>query len=153
MFLVIPMIALLEFEFLKVVWVIILLGGLTDYFDGHFAKRLKSKTKLGAIIDPLADKVVILVPLIWLSKNGLLPFWSISLIVVREFIVSAFRVTKVDGLPASKLAKLKTFFLFISLIFLISPFYSELLLSLGLIFYWLGFSFSLITVINYLRIK
>ena len=151
--LVFPLIIFLEINKPFYVFFLIIIGGLTDYFDGLIARRLNLKTRLGAIIDPLSDKVFYLVPLVFLCKTNTIPFWSLSLILFRELIISGLRTTTNDGLPASQLGKYKTVLFFISLIFFFQPLKMEFLNNLGLIFYWLGFSLTFITFIDYLRIK
>ena len=148
-----PIIIFLEINKLNFVFALIVLGGITDYFDGYFARKLNLKTKFGAIIDPLTDKIFLLIPLLWLCKMSIIPFWSLSIILFRELIISTLRTTMKDGLPASQLGKYKTFFFFIALVLLFQPFSNELFSNLGIIFYWLGFIFTLITFIDYLRIK
>ena len=153
LFLTFPLIIFLEINKSNFVFVLIVLGGITDYFDGYFAKKLDLKTKFGAIIDPLTDKIFILIPLLWLCKMEIIPFWSLAIILFRELIISALRTTMKDGLPASKLGKYKTFFFFIALVIFFQPFRKDLLFSLGITFFWLGFILTLITFIDYLRVK
>lgn len=153
LFLTLPLIIFLEINKTKFVFALIILGGITDYFDGYFARKLNLKTKFGAIIDPLADKIFLLIPLLWLSKMEIIPFWSLALILFRELIISALRTTMKDGLPASQLGKYKTFFFFISLVIFFQPFSKYLLFNLGITCYWLGFILTLLTFIDYLRVK
>ena len=153
LFFTFPLIIFLEINKPNFVLVLIILGGITDYFDGYFARKLNLKTKFGAIIDPLADKIFLLIPLIWLCKMGLIPFWSLAIILFRELIISALRTTKNDGLPASQLGKYKTFSFFVALVIFFQPFSKDLLSNLGITFYWVGFILTLITFIDYLRVK
>ena len=153
LFLTFPLITFLEINKTNLVFALIILGGITDYFDGYFARKLNLKTKFGAIIDPLTDKIFLLIPLLWLCKMGIIPFWSLAIILFRELIISALRTTMKDGLPASQLGKYKTFFFFIALVIFFQPFSKDLLSSLGITFYWLGFILTLITFIDYLRVK
>ena len=148
-----PLIIFLEINKHEFVFALIILGGITDYFDGYFARKLNLKTKLGAIIDPLTDKIFLIIPLLWLCKMEIIPFWSLAIILFRELIISALRATMKDGLPASQLGKYKTFFFFIALVIFFQPFSKDLLFNLGITFYWLGFTLTLITFIDYLRIK
>ena len=153
LFLVFPLILFLELTKTKFVFALIVLGGITDYYDGFFARKLNLKTKFGAILDPLSDKIFLLIPLIWLCKIELIPFWSLSIILFRELIISALRTRIKDGLPASQLGKYKTVSFFISLLLFFLPFEIDSFSNLGIIFYWLGFILSLITLIDYLRAK
>ncbi len=153
LFLTFPLIIFLEINKINIVFVLIIIGGITDYFDGYFARKLNLKTKFGAIFDPLTDKIFSLIPLLWLCKMEIIPFWSLAIILFRELIISALRTTMKDGLPASQLGKYKTFSFFIALVIFFQPFSKNLLTSLGLTFYWLGFILTLITFMDYLRVK
>ncbi len=153
LFLSFPLIIFLEINKSNLVFALIIIGGLTDYFDGYFARKLNLKTKFGAIIDPLTDKIFLLISLLWLCKMEIIPFWSLAIILLRELIISALRNTTKDGLPASHLGKFKTLSFFIALVIYFQPFSKNLFASLGIIFYWLGFILTIITFIDYLRIK
>ena len=138
LFLTLPLIIFLEINKSNLVFTLIIFGGITDYFDGYLARKLNLKTKFGAIIDPLADKIFLLIPLIWLCKMGIIPFWSLAIILLRELIISALRTTMKDGLPASHLGKYKTFSFFIALVIFFQPFSKNLLSSLGITFLLAG---------------
>ena len=153
LFLTFPLILFLEINKPYFIFALIIVGGLTDYFDGYFARKFNVKSKFGAIIDPLADKIFLLIPLIWLCKMDIIPFWSMSIILFREILLSALRISKENGLPASQLGKYKTFFFFIALVIFFQPFSKDFLSNLGMIFYWLGFILTLVTLIDYLRVK
>ena len=148
-----PLIIFLEVGNTKLVFILIIVGGITDYFDGFFARKLNLKTRFGTILDPLTDKIFLLIPLAWLAKMYLIPFWSFAIILFRELIISALRTTIKDGLPASQLGKYKTLFFFIALVIFFLPFERDFFFNLGLLFYWLGFFLTIISLIIYLRIK
>tara|TARA_Y100001970_G_scaffold50655_2_gene64098 strand:- start:6701 stop:7228 length:528 start_codon:yes stop_codon:yes gene_type:complete len=150
--LIIPIIIFLELKNLNSVWYLLLISGITDFLDGYFARRYNLITKNGSILDPLADKIIIIIPLIWLCNEGFIPYWSISLITLREFTVTAFRSSKKDGMPALKFGKYKTLFFFIALIILFSPFKSAYIVNTGLIIYWIGFLLNIISLKTYLSI-
>jgi len=63
--LIFPIIVFLEINFKSFVWFFIIIGGISDFADGFIAKKYNLKTKLGATIDPLADKIFILIPFTW----------------------------------------------------------------------------------------
>tara|TARA_B100000212_G_scaffold68813_1_gene48192 strand:+ start:557 stop:1087 length:531 start_codon:yes stop_codon:yes gene_type:complete len=151
--LTIPLIIFLESNNTLFVLIIIIIGGITDYLDGYFARKYELKTKIGAILDPLADKVFIIIPFIWLCKYEVIPFWSLSLLLIREFLISAFRGIKENGLPALKVGKYKTFLQFISLIILFSKFNQFHIQNIGLIIYWISFTLTIVSLFSYLKIK
>ena len=151
--LVFPLIIFLELNKPFYVFLLLIICGLTDYFDGFIARRLNLKTRLGSVLDPLSDKVCLLVPLVFLCKINSIPFWSLSIIISRELIISGIRKNTENGLPASLLGKYKTFFFFISLFLFFIPLKNNLFNDLGLVFYWLGFLLTIITCIDYLTIK
>ena len=70
-----------------------LLAIVTDWLDGYLARRLKQSTKLGAFLDPVADKILICVSLVLIAAYYT-SFWvtlAASIIVAREIIISALR--------------------------------------------------------------
>jgi len=91
--------------------VFIFLGAaLTDYLDGHLARRRQQVTRLGQLLDPIADKLLISAALISLVENQLAPAWAVVIIIGREFAVTGLRsVAAVEGIviSASKMGKFK----------------------------------------------
>ena len=148
-----PLIIFLETNNILFVWIIILFGGVTDYLDGYFARKFKLKTKIGAVLDPLADKIFLIIPFIWLCKYKVIPFWAISVLLIREFLISAFRRTKENGLPSLKIAKYKTFLQFISLVLIFSNLNQFGIQYIGLIIFWISFGLAIISSYYYLRFK
>ncbi|MBT95207.1 MAG: CDP-diacylglycerol--glycerol-3-phosphate 3-phosphatidyltransferase [Acidimicrobiaceae bacterium] len=96
-------------------WIAFIFGialGVSDAFDGVLARATGSVTKLGAFLDPLADKVVVLGCMFSLLAIGSFHIVPVMIIAVREIGISIFRVAKARQkiiIPASKLAKWKTF--------------------------------------------
>ncbi len=66
---------------------VFLVAGITDALDGYIAKRFDARTQLGAILDPLADKALILSAYITLSVLLLIPFWLVVVVVFRDVII------------------------------------------------------------------
>lgn len=91
--------------------VAIFLGAaLTDYLDGKIARSRDQVTRLGQLLDPIADKLLISAALISLVENQLAPAWAVVIIIGREFAVTGLRsIAAVDGLviSASKMGKFK----------------------------------------------
>jgi CDP-diacylglycerol---glycerol-3-phosphate 3-phosphatidyltransferase len=86
------------------------LAALTDLFDGMLARRWQQVSKLGKLLDPIADKLLISAALISLVEHQLAPAWAVVLIVGREFAVTGLRsIAATDGviISASRLGKFK----------------------------------------------
>ena len=66
---------------------VFLVAGVSDALDGYLAKRFDARTQLGAILDPLADKALILSAYITLSVLLLIPFWLVVVVVFRDVII------------------------------------------------------------------
>jgi CDP-diacylglycerol--glycerol-3-phosphate 3-phosphatidyltransferase len=83
----------------------------TDWFDGRIARRRGHTTQLGTLLDPMADKVLVLAALVMLIGEGVVPAWMVAAIVVRELLVSGLRLAALERgvvLHARDLGKLKT---------------------------------------------
>ena len=90
---------------------IFVIASVTDFFDGYIARCWDQKTKLGAILDPLADKMLILAAFLGLMMLGRASAWAVYLILIREFFITGFRVVMAsDGVEvaASMAGKVKT---------------------------------------------
>lgn len=82
----------------------------TDYLDGHFARSRNQVTRLGQLLDPIADKLLISAALISLVENQLAPAWAVVIIIGREFAVTGLRsIAATDGvvISASRMGKFK----------------------------------------------
>ena len=85
-------------------------AALTDFFDGRLARSRKQVSKLGKLLDPIADKLLISAALIALVENHLAPAWAVVIIVGREFAVTGLRsVAATEGviISASGMGKFK----------------------------------------------
>ena len=83
----------------------------TDWLDGRLARRSGRTSALGSLLDPIADKVLVLSVLIVLVDRGAFPGWMVAAIVAREFLVSGLRLAALERgvvLHARDLGKLKT---------------------------------------------
>jgi CDP-diacylglycerol--glycerol-3-phosphate 3-phosphatidyltransferase len=83
----------------------------TDWFDGRLARRHGRTSPLGSLLDPLADKVLVLATLVMLVGLDVVPAWMVAAIVVREVLITGLRQAAIERgivLAARDLAKLKT---------------------------------------------
>ena len=83
----------------------------TDQVDGWLARRRNQTSSLGSLLDPIADKILVLAVLVMLIEEGVAPGWIVAGIVAREFLVSGLRLAAIERgivMPARDLGKLKT---------------------------------------------
>ena len=97
-------------------------AALTDWLDGHLARSTHQITTLGKLLDPIADKILLaagLIPLVGLER---VPAWMAAIMLIREFAVSGLREIAAAEqviIPASPMAKAKTFLQILAILFLI----------------------------------
>lgn len=114
--LLIPLVVLLigidRAEMRWLAFVVFVIGALSDLLDGYLARRHAMTTTVGAWLDPLSDKLFVIVPALVLSLRGEFPWWAAAVIVLREVGVSLLR-WRLDqrgvSMPASRAGKAKTF--------------------------------------------
>ena len=83
----------------------------TDWFDGRVARSRGHTSPLGSLLDPVADKLLVLTVLIVLIDQDVFPGWMVAAIVAREFLVSGLRLAAIERgvvMHARDLGKLKT---------------------------------------------
>jgi CDP-diacylglycerol--glycerol-3-phosphate 3-phosphatidyltransferase len=83
----------------------------TDWFDGRIARRRGTTSSLGSLLDPVADKILVLAVLVMLIEKGVAPAWMVAAIMAREFLVSGLRLAALERgvvMHARDLGKLKT---------------------------------------------
>src|SRR5438046_1546417 len=83
----------------------------TDWFDGRIARRSGRTSSFGSLLDPVADKVLVLGTLVVLLDQQVFPAWMVAAIVGRELLVSGLRLAALERgvvIPARDLGKLKT---------------------------------------------
>lgn len=101
---------------------IFVIASVTDFFDGFIARNWNQKTKLGAILDPLADKMLMLAGFLGLMLIDRASVWAVFLILTREFFITGLRVMAVaegKSVAASMAGKVKTVVQMIAIGFLI----------------------------------
>jgi len=77
---------LLEEMFVSAITVLAI-AGLTDFLDGYLARKLNQTTKLGKMLDPVADRLYIFATLLALSATGYVPWWLSGLVILRDVLM------------------------------------------------------------------
>ena len=92
--------------------IIFIIASLTDKLDGYIARSRNQITNFGKFLDPIADKILVIVAMLILVETGRLPAWIPAIVVIREFIVSGYRLVAVEKsgkvIAASIWGKIKT---------------------------------------------
>jgi len=123
------------------------LASVTDFFDGYIAREWNQMTMLGAILDPLADKMLTLAAFLGLMVVGEASPWAIYIIIVRELFITGIRTVAVSegiSVKASWAGKVKTVSQMIAIGFLLMhwPFGSALL--------WIAVALTVYSGLEYL---
>ncbi|WP_457560165.1 CDP-diacylglycerol--glycerol-3-phosphate 3-phosphatidyltransferase [Caminibacter sp.] len=126
---------------------IFVIASITDFFDGYIARNFEATSKLGEILDPLADKMLILGAFLGLLFLHRANAWAVYLILVREFFITGLRVVMAsEGLSvkASFAGKVKTVLQMIAIGWLLMnwPFANQLL--------WLAVLVTLYSGVDYI---
>ena len=156
---VLPIIYLLQIDWYVLAALIFFISSLTDYFDGYLARKYSIESELGAFLDLIADKILVVAILVWLVflfANQALTIISI-LIILREIVITSFRyyLVSIEADPelikANKYGKLKTAFQFFSILLLIlSPVLSNFYLNISLVMLSVSVLLSYFSLIIYL---
>ena len=105
---------------------ILILAGISDYFDGFYARKYSVTSNFGKILDPVADKIIVTVALLLMIHDGKIDgfhFYAAVIIIAREVLVSGLReyLAKLQvSLPVTQLSKVKTFIQMFSISVLLS---------------------------------
>ncbi|MBI5049520.1 MAG: CDP-diacylglycerol--glycerol-3-phosphate 3-phosphatidyltransferase [Nitrospirae bacterium] len=132
------------------------LASVTDLLDGYIARKSKQVTKLGVLLDPLADKLLVISALIVLVDMGLIDAWIAIVIIAREFIVIGLRIAALSKdiiIPAEMGGKIKTVTQFVSIFILLiarSPLISfDYLDDIGIVLLSIGMLIGIVSGIQY----
>jgi CDP-diacylglycerol--glycerol-3-phosphate 3-phosphatidyltransferase len=129
----------------------------SDFFDGYLARRHGITTSLGKLLDPLADKLIIMGALVMLTamaREPRVPAWMVVVIVGREIAVTGLRAVAVSEgivLAAETLGKYKTIFQMLALhgLLLHYPFFGIDFFAGGMYFLWPSLVLSLWSGVDY----
>ena len=145
--------------------VLFIIASFTDFLDGMLARLLGEESKLGELLDPIADKIIVAAALILLVMDGTIKSFEVIaaiIILTREILISGLREFLAKGkvnMPVSSLAKLKTFLqMFAISILLLGETGNKIInfqdynaQTIGIILLWLSAFLTLYTGYDYLR--
>lgn len=140
--------------------IIFLIAAITDWLDGYLARNLSQVTDFGAFLDPVADKLLVAVALVFVVGEHYVPYLSIpaAIIVGREIAISALRewmaeIGKRTSVAVNFIAKIKTVIQMIALILLLwySPGRHTSILWAGVVLLYLAALLTLWTMTVYLK--
>jgi len=137
-----------EFVGLGIFW----LAAATDFLDGYLARRRGQVTRLGTLLDPIADKLLISAAFISLVQLGLAPAWMVVVVVGREFAVSGLRSIAAGrgiAIAASPLGKFKMLSQIVAISLLIFRFRFGELATVSTIALWLVVILAVISAVDY----
>jgi cardiolipin synthase len=96
-------------------WAILLLAvsGFTDWLDGYLARRWNQISRVGQLLDPVADRLYIVATLVGLLIRGIVPWWFVAILVARDLVMgvvlAVLKRRGITGLPVHFLGKAATF--------------------------------------------
>ena len=145
--------------------ILFVVASFTDFLDGMLARMMEQESKLGELLDPIADKIIVAAALILLVMNGTIKNYEVIaaiIILTREILVSGLREFLAKGrikLPVSNLSKLKTVLQMVSIGLLLSGETGNKIINfqdynaqtIGIILLWLSAVLTLYTGYEYLR--
>ena len=145
--------------------VLFVIASFTDFLDGMLARMMGEESKLGELLDPIADKIIVATALILLVMDGTIRHYEVIaaiIILTREILISGLREFLAEGqvkLPVSNLAKLKTFLQMVAISLLLTGETGNKILNfqnynaqtIGIILLWLSAFLTLFTGYEYLR--
>ena len=142
------------------------IASFTDYLDGLLARLYKEESKLGELLDPIADKILVAAALVLLVMNGIIKNLEVIaaiIILTREILISGLREflakRKELNLPVTSLSKFKTFIQMFSIAILLTGETGNKIVSfqdynaqtIGIILLWIAAFLTLYTGYDYLR--
>lgn len=130
------------------------IAAITDLLDGYLARKTGQVTKFGILLDPIADKLLVISALIIFVDMATIPAWIAIVIIVREFIVTGLRIgalSKDIVIPAERGGKIKTTAQVASIIilFLDRTLIDIDLYAIGLTLLWIAMVLGVISGIQY----
>ncbi|MFA6800697.1 MAG: CDP-diacylglycerol--glycerol-3-phosphate 3-phosphatidyltransferase [Acholeplasmataceae bacterium] len=133
--------------------ILFVFASLTDFLDGYIARKYNQITTFGKFLDPIADKVLVLLAMLYLMilDPSRVPLWAVMIVIMREFVVTSIRLIAVDQgkvIAASPYGKIKTASTMLALIILLFNDFG-LPVIIGNIIFWFAIMMTLVSGIDY----
>lgn len=132
-----------------------LYASITDFLDGYFARAWQATSRIGRMLDPIADKLLVATALVMLVKYNNAPVLPAIAIVCREVLVSGLREFLAElriSMPVTRLAKFKTAAQLIAIsLLLLAPAFPVWLQILGEALLWIAAALTIVTGYAYLK--
>ena len=147
-------VSLLVYRHRKLALVVFLVAALTDLLDGYVARQRGSQSRLGAFLDPMADKLLLVSSFVTLTWLRVLPFWIAAVVISRDLIlvVGALAIHMAGGRITprpSAAGKLATFFQVLTVLGgLLGPFYNST--AGAKVVMWLAVTFTVVSGLQYI---
>lgn len=147
-------IVVLMIEFRYAATIIFILAALTDMLDGHIARKYNLVSNFGKLMDPLADKLLVMAALVCLVELGDVAAWMVVVILAREFAVTGLRQVAVEQgivIAAAPTGKIKTItqMIAIPLLLLDNWPFSYIGIPMDQIFLWIAVAMTIISGVEY----
>ena len=145
--------------------ILFIVASFTDFLDGMLARMMGEESKLGELLDPIADKILVAAALILLVMNGTIKNYEVIaavIILTREILISGLREFLAKGkitMQVTSLSKLKTFIQMTSIAILLTGDIGNKIINfqdynaqtIGIILLWLSAALTLFTGYDYMR--
>ncbi len=132
--------------------IVFVIAGISDLLDGYIARKYNLESKLGALLDPLADKLFVFAILITFTVAKIIPSWILIVMGLKEvsLIIGAgilYLFTEASVIPSDKFGKLGTVFFYLSIISIVL----KLPLEISKILFTITVIVNILAFINYFK--
>lgn len=133
------------------------IGSFTDFLDGYIARKKNLVTDFGKLMDPVADKILVLSAILILIISGLVPFWTMLIVLLRELLVLGIRMLALQSdssnvIAADIFGKIKTMTQMVSIILILlfagisnytEDTFIRVMSIVGLVLFYISIAFTL----------
>jgi CDP-diacylglycerol--glycerol-3-phosphate 3-phosphatidyltransferase len=131
-----------------------MIAAITDWLDGFIARRYNLVTKIGAVLDPIADKMLVAAALVLLAQSGAIFGWMAGLLLCREIGISGLRLVALEKgvtISVSQWGKWKTIALDVGIVCMMvnRPLFGWPWVEVGMISMWIALALSVFSAWQY----